>query len=428
MYTLPPVTRNGSAPGPVSTRTSPISLSGPQVPAFACGSSHSLTFESIPNRPGGICTRNPFRNSSESERPKESVNGLNSPARSLVVSAANDGLNCGPKQFSSTSNVLVGVTSGVNGELHGVRSTVVVAGPHVREVESVARSAPWRVSWNSENGSCGVFSNVVVIWPVCWLICPVPSSLTMTPSSPSPTTCTNRRIMRPSCASLGEHGLHNGEARYTSPFRRSSSAGVLIRTVPTCESRGHAPGFAGAASRGPDPKNCSFVQSPRRAAADGEVAVPSGSVTEVRFTSGVASASGSVSCGTFRSNEYPAGAPASSVSGSIDIDGLNSSRWQPVSLPSEVEADANTPGPGASQESVDSVASSGVEHCDGFVNSATRGTRAFSGSTPGPPNSISSCGTIVPSGVPRALRLRAARSSPGPLWSAGTPQIVTKLA
>ncbi len=33
MYTFPPLTRNGSAPGPVSTVVSPIWLAGPHVPA-----------------------------------------------------------------------------------------------------------------------------------------------------------------------------------------------------------------------------------------------------------------------------------------------------------------------------------------------------------------------------------------------------------
>src|SRR6202043_4239840 len=103
----------GSAPGPVSTVTSPISLSGPQVPAFACGSSQSLTFEINPKSPGGSVNCPPLRNSSESERPNASVNGLNPPAWLLVVPALNDGLNCGAKQFSSISNADVGEASGV---------------------------------------------------------------------------------------------------------------------------------------------------------------------------------------------------------------------------------------------------------------------------------------------------------------------------
>ena len=44
------------APSPTQTVVSPIRLSGPQVPASACGSPHSATPESIPEKPGGMCS------------------------------------------------------------------------------------------------------------------------------------------------------------------------------------------------------------------------------------------------------------------------------------------------------------------------------------------------------------------------------------
>ena len=68
--------------------------------------------------------------------------------------AVKDGPNCSPGH-PSTSNVLVGVASGVYGLLHGSRSIELVAGPHVRGFASAARSPPFRFSWKSLNGSCG---------------------------------------------------------------------------------------------------------------------------------------------------------------------------------------------------------------------------------------------------------------------------------
>ena len=51
MYTLPPVTLNGSPPRPTLTVVSPIRLSGPHVPALACGSPHS--FDAREQSPAG---------------------------------------------------------------------------------------------------------------------------------------------------------------------------------------------------------------------------------------------------------------------------------------------------------------------------------------------------------------------------------------
>ncbi len=147
-------------------------LSGPHVPSAAAGSPHSRTFENTPSIPAGICSWIPFKNSSSSLRPNDSVNGLNPPAWLLVVPALNDGLNCGPKQFSSTSKLLVGSAFGVYGVLHGSSSAVVVTGPHQRGFDNVARSPPCNVSFSSLNGTCGTSASVTVNCPVCWLISP----------------------------------------------------------------------------------------------------------------------------------------------------------------------------------------------------------------------------------------------------------------
>src|SRR5580704_17457034 len=192
-----------------------------------------------------------------------------------------NGSNRGPEQ-PVTSKLLVGVESPVNGVLHGVKSTLVVAVPHVRGLASVARDPPPKLNLKSLNGSCGLFSKLAVIWPVCWSIDAVPSSFTTIPDSPSPTTWTNSRTIRPSCASRGVHGLHEGDPRYTWPTSASSSAGVLIDTVPTCDSRGHPAGT-------PECKpNCSSEHDTKPLAEDGEITVPTGNATVTSFTSGVA--------------------------------------------------------------------------------------------------------------------------------------------
>src|SRR6185437_424989 len=103
--TWPPVTRNGVWPGPVKTCVWPIRLSGPHAPCAACGSLHSGMPDSDPSTPGGICICNPFKNSSPSCRPKETVNGLYSPAWMFVVPATNEGLNRGAMQPSFISKV-----------------------------------------------------------------------------------------------------------------------------------------------------------------------------------------------------------------------------------------------------------------------------------------------------------------------------------
>src|SRR5438309_763359 len=53
-YARPLVTQNGVGPGPAADATVPIWLSGPQAPWEACGSPHTVTWETAPSRPGGV--------------------------------------------------------------------------------------------------------------------------------------------------------------------------------------------------------------------------------------------------------------------------------------------------------------------------------------------------------------------------------------
>jgi hypothetical protein len=130
MYTLPPFTVYGSPPTPTETTVSPISLSGPHVPAFACSSPHSFTFESVPETPSGIFNWTPCRFCSPSSRLIVITNGVNPPAWMLVVPVVNVGSNGsgswhGPP-FGPLTMSNVEEDSAVGFPDHGVNVPVVV--------------------------------------------------------------------------------------------------------------------------------------------------------------------------------------------------------------------------------------------------------------------------------------------------------------
>ena len=83
----------------------------------------------------------------------------------------------------------------------------------------------------------------------------------------------------------------------------------------------------------------------------------------------VASTSGSLCCGTVRFNAYPAGSPASNVSGRKLNSSTNGTRPHPVIVP--IDALSLTNAPGFSHGSADITASNGSVHCCGFVNNGT---------------------------------------------------------
>src|ERR1700727_1978681 len=122
MYTFPPVTVNGSPPRPTLTIVSPICDSGPQVPAFAAASPQSVTFESVPDIPSGMCSWMLCRFCCPSSRDIVITNGVNPPAWMLDVPAVNDGLNC--------SGLWHGLPLGPETTLNCEEDSVVAASDH----------------------------------------------------------------------------------------------------------------------------------------------------------------------------------------------------------------------------------------------------------------------------------------------------------
>ena len=109
---------------------------------------------------------------------------MNPPAWSVVAPAIIAGVNgsgdgarrCRPGRCS-IAKLLDGAAASL-GALHGVKSAFVVYVPHAVGVASAACAPPLKDSLKSVNGSCGVFSNVVVSWPVVSFRCTSPTSFT----------------------------------------------------------------------------------------------------------------------------------------------------------------------------------------------------------------------------------------------------------
>src|SRR5580692_2848505 len=72
-------------------------------------------------------------------------------------------------------------TSSTAGELHGVKSEVLVNSPHVGGVVSAACDPPLNASLKTVNGNSGFSLNTVVNCPVLVFRCTSPSSLTSMP-------------------------------------------------------------------------------------------------------------------------------------------------------------------------------------------------------------------------------------------------------
>ena len=113
--------------------------------------------------------------------------GLKAPAATLVgpaTSAGAKGSEVGqapPAPSQLTGNRPCAMTSGVMGELHGVRSASAVAAPHCRGLASGARSPPFRRTTTSLTGSCGFSVNRAVSLPVAGFAETLPASFTTTP-------------------------------------------------------------------------------------------------------------------------------------------------------------------------------------------------------------------------------------------------------
>ena len=162
--------------------TVPIFDASEHVPACACGSPQSGTFDSIPATPGGIVTVTPTRFCSPSLRERVIVNGLKPAASGVEVCARKPGTNgiglAQPLTVYDENGVAGGPDSGA---LHGVRALVVVASPQVCAFASGASGPPVSLSFSSLNGSCGFSWNVVVSCPVLGFASTFPWSLTITP-------------------------------------------------------------------------------------------------------------------------------------------------------------------------------------------------------------------------------------------------------
>ena len=180
------MTVNGWLPTPTLIVASPILLFSPHSPSLACGSGHSSTPVSTPERPGGSFASIDFRFCSPSLRFTVTVNGENAPAWMFVAPAFTDGLNGrlapghGPPPGPCS---ILNDDSEVTGPLpsHGVNTAVVVYVPQRDGVASGARSPPKKCSSRFSNGRSGVFLNVVTICPVCGFSDTSPASLIKLP-------------------------------------------------------------------------------------------------------------------------------------------------------------------------------------------------------------------------------------------------------
>ncbi len=254
---------------------------------------------------------------------------------------------------------------------------------------------PKNSAFSSENGSCGVSSNVVTSCPAAWQVTPpcttspgalhgveFPASLISTPRS-----CSSATRYK---ATLEENGFSGrpakfcGAARYIDPVSSCSRSGLLMRTFATFEASGQFAGcfvprltpdsswFSSWASlAGSSP--CSCGQDCRPSAALGDSCTPAGNVTVVSRTSASASPTGFsvVSCGTCNATFRPVGVLPASPSGLTVTVGEKSSFSQPSSSGSDASLVLNTPG--SRHESTPSVAVRDTPHDVGFVNNGNNG-------------------------------------------------------
>src|SRR5580692_12298564 len=119
-------------------------------------------------------------------------------------------------------------TSSTAGELHGVKSEVLVNSPHPGGVTSAACDPPLKDSLKFVNGTSGVSLNTVVNCPVLVFRCTSPTSLISTPCPAS------------AISSFTSGGWDS--TTYTLPSNGSASSGVNTVAVPTCDADGHRGG------------------------------------------------------------------------------------------------------------------------------------------------------------------------------------------
>src|SRR5215217_699952 len=156
--------KNGLAPAPAPTVTSPIFAPLGHASALACVSVHSSALAILPVRPLGRLTVRALRSWSVSSRVKRSRNDEALPALLLSVPALKPGENVDghvvPLLFSLSVKLLSEVTVL---PFQPVRTAWVVYVPHLLGATSGARGPPLNSRCRLENGICGLLSNVVVI-------------------------------------------------------------------------------------------------------------------------------------------------------------------------------------------------------------------------------------------------------------------------
>src|SRR4029077_17943320 len=160
--------------------TEPTRDTSGQLPAFASASEHGGTPAIFASMPGGSDVVSPASPWSASEREKDSTNGEEAPARGLGVAPA----QLGEKPLTQPAEIWKGIEK-LAGDipLQGLSEAPVVNVPQLSGVTSAPRGPPKRPSLSSPNGSCGLSSNVVVIWPVARSSSTCPASLTSAPSA-----------------------------------------------------------------------------------------------------------------------------------------------------------------------------------------------------------------------------------------------------
>ena len=177
IYTLPPVTVNGSSPKPTLTVVSPIKLSAPHVPASACASPHSFTPGKSPESPGGHLQRHRLQAllavfAAHRDRQRRQPTRLDvrrtrrqsRPERQRRTAFRAPTRPRGDLEARGRHGDFTG--AGGSAADHGVNTDVVVYVPHNAGVANGALAVPKNSSFTSLTGNCGISSNVVVNWPV----------------------------------------------------------------------------------------------------------------------------------------------------------------------------------------------------------------------------------------------------------------------
>ena len=304
--------RERVVPKPTLTVVSPTRLSDPHVPASACASPHSFTPGISPAAPAAVQLTPPaallaifavHRHRQRAERPGLNVRrARRQPGERQRVTACSSHRD--PRRSGSSRTAP---------RLHrrrppttAVSADVVVYVPHNAGVASGALSVPKNSSFTSPTGSCGMFSNVVVNWPVSRFGVTFPASLTSTPVA-----VLQRRDTSRSSSQTGFPAAHRSSAEPPDTPR-------LPVRVPTTASDPHRRNLRRVRTRRPFAlcsPICANEHACNPSAALGLTCTPAGNVTVVFRISASPSPTGLIvdSCGTRKSTFNPVGVLPASI-------------------------------------------------------------------------------------------------------------------